>query len=345
MLDSKDPGTQPTEGKNVRVLAYILSLLLATVITVGGTVLISLQSPHVPDGLLLLAIAALSVLVYGPLVLGSLTASWDVARTPESRGAYRRWLWAVTGLELFGMIAIIVYAVSVRAPWWIPVVSIAGAVTLAALGVMVGRYLLRYEEAHPRPSSWALVTRGEIRRKIAIVSVTFVGVFVLAVVVITIFGAGVEARTRTGLLLYGLGFALFAAGFACILVALPLNRRLRDAVGRSLGLQRKVARVVLANKRIDLDESEQAAAMKYAAVAPTVLGFTLAYLVLLYLGLGIEQLIQLSSGEGNPFTIGISVFLVAALAVFVPINLVRIRRARQYARSEPRTEPGSLCDL
>ncbi|MEZ2390192.1 hypothetical protein AB6813_11700 [bacterium RCC_150] len=325
---------QLTKGFTMKVLAFIFSLVIATALMLGGTVLIFVQSPRHSIGLQLLAVFALTVMIYGPLSLGSLTSYWNVTRTEGSRRFYKRWLWVVMGLEFLGAIAIIVFAVVVQSPVWLPVLFIAGGIALTGISLLLGRFLLRHDEAHPRPPVWAPITRNEIRRKIAIVAITFAVVFAVAIVVLGVFGVGSnKAALQNGVQpLFALAFALLAAGFACVIVSLPLNRRLRDAVGRDLGTIRKVAKVVLSNKKLDLDQSEQVAAAKYAAVIPTTLSFILSYLTLLYLGLGTQQVQHLISGQADAFTIGFSAFLIVALVILIPIYAVRIRRARAYAR-------------
>lgn len=319
----------------MKVLAFIFSLVIATGLMLGGAVLIFVLSPQHSTGVQLLAIFALTVMIYGPLTLGSLTSFWNVTRTEESKRFFKRWLWVVAGLEFLGAIAIIAYAVAAQLPVWIPVLFVAGGIGLTGISLLIGRFLLRRDEAHPQPSRWAPITRKEIRRKIAIVAITFVAVFAVALVVLGVLIAGSSgAASHRGVQpLVALAFALLAAGFACVIVSLPLSRRLRDAVGRDLGTIRKVAKVVLSNKKLDLDQSEQVAAAKYAAVIPTALSFMLGYLILLYLGLGIQQVQQFVSGQADAFQIGFSAFLVVALVVFIPIYVVRIRRARIYASS------------
>ena len=332
--DPKSRTVRLTKGFILKVFAFIFSLVIATGLMLGGTVLIFVLSPHHSTGLQLLASFALTVMIYGPLTLGSLTSNWNVTRTEGSQRFYKRWLRVVIGLEFLGAIAIIAYTVAAQLPAWIPVLFIAGEIALTGISLLIGRFLLRHDETHPQPSRWAPITRKEIRRKIAVVAITFAVVFALALMVFSAFIDSNKGDSRPGVeALVALAFALLAAGFACVIVSLPLSRRLRDAVGRDLGTIRKVAKVVLSNKKLDLDQSEQVAAAKYAAVIPTTLSFMLGYLILLYLGLGIQQVQHLISGQVDAFQLGFSAFLVIALVTIIPIYAVRIRRARVYARN------------
>ncbi|TFC44044.1 MULTISPECIES: hypothetical protein [unclassified Cryobacterium] len=98
--------------------------------------------------------------------------------------------------------------------------------------------------------------------------------------------------------------AFIAAALACILVTLPLNRRLRESVSRDLGRLRKMGKVVLRGKQLELDHDEQVAAAKYAVLISIVIPFQLAYITLLYAGLKIQQAQSLVSGTRSEFSSG-----------------------------------------
>jgi hypothetical protein len=218
---------------------------VATGLVIGGTILIIIEAPSQSSGVLLLAIGALSVFIYGPLILGSITSYWNVRKTGESRRYFVWWFGIVLGLEALGAVAIVIYALLTHAPTWLPIVFIGTGVALTAVALLVGQMLLRHEEARPlveRP--WAPISRREIVRKIAIVTITFVVVLVLVLILFTVLGRGsTSAISKIGVQLsFAAEFAFFAAALACILVTLPLNRRLRESVSRDLGRLRKVGR-------------------------------------------------------------------------------------------------------
>jgi hypothetical protein len=319
----------------VKVLAFILSVLIGTALVAGGTFLIVTQSPHHSFGLDLLAIFALTVLIYGPLLLGSLTSYWNVRGSEASRSYFRRVLWVALGLDVLAVVAIVVFGITVRAPLWFPVVFIAGGAALMLVALAVGRALIRHEQAHPRPEApWRPVGRQEIQRKVLIMTVTFVVVFAVALIA---FGAllsndGDAASNIGSRISFALQSACLATAMAGIIVTVPLNRRLRTTVGGDLGTIRKVAKVVLGDKKLDLDHSEQVAAAKYATIIPTVLAFLLSYTALLYISIGIQQVRLLLDGRNEPFSIGFTVLLIVVLIFFIPYYTVRIRRARRYAR-------------
>jgi hypothetical protein len=319
----------------VKVFVYVASMVVATALLLGGAILIGVQSPPGSIGLPMTAIFALAVMIYGPLLLGSLTSYWNVTNTAGSRNFYRRWLWVVIGLQFLGAIAIIVFAVILHSPWWLPCLFIAGGAVLTVFALFVGRFLLRHEEAHPRQLSWVPVTRHEVRKKVAAVCITYFAVFALTAAALTVVRASFD-DPDFGIaeqLLVALGFAFMGASAACVIVSLSLNRSLRDAVGRDLGTIRKISKVVLGKKKFVLDQGEEVAAAKYAAVAPTVLAFMLSYFILLVLGLGTIQVLRLTSGQVDPWTIGYIAVLGVALIISVPISAVRIRRVRDYARA------------
>lgn len=315
----------------MKVLAFILSTIIGTALVTGGALLIALQSPGRAIGLDLLGIFALTILVYGPLMLGSMTAYWDVKRSEGSRSYFRRYLWVVVGLEAAAAVAIVVFAVLAGAEVWLPVLFVGGGVVLTAVGLVVGRLLNRYERAHPRPEeNWAPVGRREVQRKVVIVAVTFVVALVLGLV---LFGVVLEDGDGIGAtIVLTVVFAALAGAVAAMIVTVPLNRRLREASGGDLGSMRKLGKVVLNRKPIELDEEERVAAVKYASIMPVILAFSLGWFTLLYLAIGLNQVVQMVSGHYSPLSAG-SIAILAGMLVFLyPYYIVRIRRARRYAR-------------
>ncbi|WP_085367472.1 hypothetical protein [Leifsonia sp. NCR5] len=313
----------------MKVLAFILSTVLGTALVAGGVLLIVTQSSRHSAGLDLLAIFALTILIYGPLVLGSLTSYWDVRGSQGSRSFFLRYLWVVVGLEVLAAVAIVLFAVLAGAPVWLPILFIAGGAVLTPLALAVGGLLQRHEQAHPRADDeWMPVGRREIQRKVLIVAGIFVAAYAVGVVA---FGALLSPDIG-GALVIALQFASLAAAVACIAFTVPLNRRLRSTVGGDLGTVRKVGRVVLSKKDLDLDPAERVAAAKYAAIVPTVLSFTLGWTTLLYLSIAVQQVRSIVEGQNAAFSVGLAVLLVAMLVFLVPYYAVRIGRAQRYAR-------------
>jgi hypothetical protein len=322
----------------VKVLAFILALVLGTALQLGGTFLIIEASPRHSDGAVILAASSLVVLIFGPLVLGSVSAQWDVRASEGGRTYFRRAIWVVLGLEVLAAIAVVLYAVIVRAAAWLPVMFIAGGALITVLALVAGRLLRRYEETHPRPEpAWEPISRREIRKKILIVAVTFVAALVVGLVVFGVLLNNESHRSSETAtqISYAFQFAAIGAAMANIIVAIPLNRRVRDIVGRDLGVVRTVAKAVLSKKKVELGPSEEVAAARYATIVPTILGFMLGYFTLLFIGLIIQQVRFMFEPRIAAFGVGFTVFLVAVLIFAYPYYVVRIRRARRYARDHP----------
>jgi hypothetical protein len=323
----------------VKILAFILSIIVATALLMGALFLIIFTAPrHLNTGLVVVSAIAPAVFIYAPLMLGSLTTYWDVHNSPDSRRYYARWLWITVGLEVLAAIGLVIFAVVAPAPIWVAVLIIGVGVVLTVVAPVIGRALLRYDRKR-RPdadadASWTPITRTEIAKKVRAVGITFLVTLIIAGIGTAILDAttsksGLDAATD---LVFTLDFAFLAAGIACIVVTLPLNRRLRESVTRDVGLLRKVSKVVLRGKSIDLTADEQKAAAKYAVVIPVIITFTLAYVALLYLGTGLVQVRQLIAGDDLTGTSPIVLGLYAVVLVVVfPLNIVRIRRARRYA--------------
>ncbi|MCX7522953.1 hypothetical protein OSC27_11780 [Microbacterium sp. STN6] len=319
----------------MKVFSLILAVIVASALEIGGLLLVVLYAPSAAFGVTILAVLAVTALVYGPLMLGSMTAYWNMTKTVSDRAYFRRWLWIIVGIEALGAIAMIIFALLAPAPWWLPVTFIAAGLVLTPLSLVVGRALYRHGEAHSRPALvWSPVTRSEMLRRVAVVAITFVTVLVLGLVVFGLIESGSgHALTRPGTLIsFALQFALLAAAFACIVITVPLNRRLRDAVGGELGTIRKVSKVVLRKRPVHLDEDEQAAAARYAAIIPATLAFTIGYVTLLYVALGIQQIRLMTQGFDATYSVVYTGALVVVLLVAVPFFTLRVRRARRYAR-------------
>ncbi|MEB0307422.1 hypothetical protein QN345_19205, partial [Cryobacterium sp. 10I1] len=113
----------------------------------------------------------------------------------------------------------------------------------------------------------------------------------------------------------------------------------RESVSRDLGRLRKMGKVVLRGKQLELDHDEQVAAAKYAVLISMVFPFQLAYITLLYIGLGIQQVQSLVLGTGSDFSIGLIIALIVVLLAFFPLFGRRIYRARKYARDHAELLP------
>ncbi|MFG6476883.1 hypothetical protein ACFXP7_10920 [Microbacterium sp. P06] len=332
----------------MRIVAFVGAVLVSTALLVGAAIVLVFARPEF-DGWLIVASTAVSFLVLGPLLLGSLYAYWGDQHTNGARKVLRGWLIAVVSAEAVSSAALFFWAFGTAAPLWIPTTFVGVAVALTVIAVLAGRALGRADEqpaAQAPPTQnfhTGVIPRAEVKRKITAVVITFV---VAALVV----GIGVSVLLSfLGAPLYhavafALQFGFLAAAMAAILATLPWNRALRDSTGRDLGRARTVGRVVLRGKNIALSPDDERAAARYAAIASVSLPFQLTYLVLLYAGLALGQVRNLVDGQASWFPVAMVVFLAIALFVFLPWLIVQIRRARRYARTHP-VAPGDPAPL
>lgn len=317
----------------MRIAVFLLALLVSNLVMIGGIALIVLTSPDRTIGLVWMPVLTLTVLVDGPLLLGTLSSYWDVRRTPATWRAFRWWFRGVRIAQAIAVLAIIAFTVLAHAPWWVPIAAVVLGAVVDVLAARIARVLLRRDEARrPADPGWQPISRARIVRKVLVVAATFAGALLLAGVAMSLlFGALRGTGDSAGsALLFALEFAFLAAAIACIVVTLELNRRLREDVSRDVVELRTIGKVVLRNKPIPLDEGQQVAAAKYAVLTSITLPFTVGYLALLYIGLGLQQVGRLQRGP-DALAIGILVLFVVAFLVLLPLTLLRARRARAYA--------------
>ncbi|KQS18012.1 hypothetical protein [Frigoribacterium sp. Leaf186] len=318
----------------MRIAAFIVAVVVTSALALGGTFLVVFAAPPRVDWTLFLATVSVVALVFGPLTLGSLTASWDLGGDDARRRLRRRWFTTIGLVELAGIVAIVAYAVVNGSPSWVPIVFVAGGVVLTVAALVTGPAIRRRDSgARHEASAWVPVTRREIVRKVVTVAVVFASTLVVGLVAaVTVFTTVDDLRgaTAEGVVL-AVALALFAGGVACIVVTLPLNRLLREGTGDDPVLMRKAGKVVLRRKELDLDPHEQTIAARYAQIMAVTLPFQLAYFVMLYLGLGIQQVRSLTD-RADPFAPFLLALLVVVLVVVLPLTLVRLARARRYAR-------------
>ena len=322
----------------MKTLTLVLSVLIATVLAVGGPLLLVVAAPPAEAWTIILATVGMSFLVYGPLALGSLLAFWDLYRDHGSRRLRRRWLLTVGLTEVAGVASVVAYAVVNGASAWLPAVVAAAGAVLTAGALFVGPALLRRDLAtRPELPEWMPLTPAQIRRKIVTVAATFAAFLVLGTVTIVLVAvaAGMSTGDLGGVVVVALALAFLAAGAASVIVTLSLNRALRESAGGDLTLLRKVSKVVLRGQELDpdADAGERIAATRFAQVSSVVLPFQFAYIVLLYAGIATQQLQQLTAGD-SPYALALLIGLVVVLAVIVPLMTKKITRVRRWLRSD-----------
>ncbi|AMM21210.1 hypothetical protein AX769_15040 [Frondihabitans sp. PAMC 28766] len=321
----------------MRIVAFILAIVIATALLMGGALLLITRTDDAHQVWVFVATFAMIMFVYGPLTLGSFRAYWNVAGSASSRRYFRRTVCVVVGLEILAAVVIVVYALSTAASALIPVLFIGSGVVLTALALLIGPALYRYDEARrPASSDWVAIEPALIRRRIVAVAITFLGVLALSVIAFTILdGVAPHSLTIGQDFAFAVEFACFVSAFVAIFSTVGWNRRMRDITDRDPSRLRRVARVVLRNKKEDLDEQDLEAAARYAAFIPITMTFQIAYFILLYAGIVLEQVDQLRDGDSDHLAVPLIALFVAILVILVPLQITRIRRARRYAREHP----------
>ncbi|MFM9921288.1 hypothetical protein [Lacisediminihabitans sp. H27-G8] len=318
----------------MRILAFVSSIIVATALLMGGVVLLVVNTSQKNSLWILAAVLAMSIFIYGPIILGSFRAYWDVTSSTDSARYYRRLLLIVLGLEVLAAIIIVAFAVLTSTGPLIPVVFIGVGIVLTVAALLIGPAFYRYDLAHPAATSdWVAIEKAQIRKRILAIAITFIGVLVLAMVALTTLNA-LTPHTLNVLqtLLFALSFACIFAGGVSVFSTIGWNRRLRDVTDRDPSRLRRVARVVIKRKPLDLDEKDLVAAARFAAVISVTMSFQLAYIVLLYVGILLQQINALATGKAGDFIVVIVTLLLATLAILLPLQTVRIQRARRYAR-------------
>ena len=318
----------------MRILAFISSVIVATVLLMGGVVLLVVNTPQKNPFWILIAVLAMSIFIYGPLILGSFRAYWNVTSSTDSARYYRRLLVIVLGLEVLAAIVTIAFAALTSTGPLIPVVFIGVGVVLTVAALLFGPAFYRYDLAHPAATSgWVAIEKPQIRKRILAIATTFLVVLVLGMTALTILNA-LSPHTLNVLqtLLFALSFACIFAGGVSAFSTIGWNRRIRDVTDRDPSRLRRVARVVIRQKPVDLNEQDLVAAARFAAVISVTMSFQLAYLVLLYAGTLLQQINALATSDPSDFIIVIVILLLATLAILLPLQIVRIHRARRYAR-------------
>jgi hypothetical protein len=163
----------------MRIVAFIVSIVLTGALMMGGEFVLVFASPGLSPGWLAGLSLALAAVVYGPLVLGSFRAYWDVAGSPESRQYFRRVALVVVSAEVAAPVLALVFAISHGAGPLLPVVFAGLGAVLTAGALVAGDALFRREQVtRAAPVPWIGIDRLEVRRALVRTAVAFVAVFV-----------------------------------------------------------------------------------------------------------------------------------------------------------------------
>jgi len=318
----------------MRILAFLSSIVISTLFLTAGIILLVFETSDTESAWTFVAVFPLIVFVYGPLTMGSFRAYWNVAGSTDSKRYYRRVVLVVGALEVLAAIVTVIFATLTSAGPLIPIVFIGGGAVFTVAVLFIGPALYRHDRAHPRSQpAWVAIEKSEINKRIVATALTFLGVLVVGLIGIGIISmTAPTAPSVPQMLIPALSLAFTFSAVVCVISTLGWNQRLVDVTDRDPLRLRRVARVVLRNKPVDLDAWDLVAAARYAAVTSVTLSFQLGYIVLLYAGLVLIQINALRDGFAATVSIVIIIVLVVILAALLPLQLVRIRRARRYAR-------------
>lgn len=316
----------------MRVLAYLVTIVVTTALTLGAGLLVALYLREAQDGLLIAAAAAAPFLVIGPLVIGSWAAYFD-ERTPSGHSRWLRTAFlVVVAVVAAAAVVVVIASVSARPPLWVPVVLVGGSAVLVALARPLGSRFRRTDVPMVDLRDQVLPGPDVIRRKVARIGTTFAVAAVVTAVGVTVLNVLDHSRPQEaviGILLAG-QLTFLATAFAAIIVALPFSRLLRDAGGRDVDRLRRYAKLVLRGKGSSVDADEQPAVVRYAQLVQLVLQFNLAYVTLLYVSIAFQFVSGILRGSLVVFSAVFLVLMVGVLVWLLPRTIGRIRRARRY---------------
>lgn len=320
----------------MRIFAFVMSVVVTTLILMGGIVLLVVSSPDVAPGALLAVSIGLSLIVLAPMVIGSYLAYWGAHPSDEAAQRYqRRGFGIVLAVEALGLIALVAGAIVGHVVIWYSPVMIVLAIVLTLLAVVIGRALHGYDVRHPQPlASDVDLSRAAHAKRIRTIAIVFFATLITGIVLVLLLlvqqADPLSSRELWVAVLYATIVACFAGAFATIFISLGLARRMRDAAGQDFASARRISRVVVRGKDEPLSDSDLAAAGNYALFASAYFRYQLAYFALLYAGIIGQGITQYAQGIST-FGLYMSVALVMVFLVLLPILLRQARRTSLYA--------------
>lgn len=315
----------------IRVLLYIATIVVATALSLGGGLLVALELGSAAHGWLVAAAVCTPLVVMGPVLVGALAGYYDHRSSPESQRSLFRVSAVVAAVDVVAAVVFVLAALSAQAPLWVPVLLVVGAGVLLAVARPLGA-LFRGTEAPTSDLSDDVPGVGLVRRAIRSIATTFVIAAVVCTIGVTLFAAFSDrGGALLQVVLLGGQLTFTATAMAAIVVALPLNRALRDSGGRDLGRLQRYAKVVLRGKELPLDEADRAGAVRYARIVPLALQFQLVFTGLLYIAIAFQFVSSAVRGDLGLLPVVFLVAMVVVLAWAIPLSIRRIGRARRYA--------------
>lgn len=315
----------------IRVLLYIATIVVATALSLGGGLLVALELGSAAHGWLVAAAVCTPLVVMGPVLVGALAGYYDHRSSPESQRSLFRVSAVVGAVDVVAAVVFVLTALSAQAPLWVPVLLVIGAGVLLVVARPLGT-LFRRSEPPITDQSDDIPGTGLVRRGVRSIATTFVIAAVVCTIGVTILAAFSDrGGALLQVVLLGGQLTFTATAMAAIVVALPLNRALRDSGGRDLGRLQRYAKVVLRGKELPLDEADRAGAVRYARIVPLALQFQLVFTGLLYVAIAFQFVSSAVRGDLGLLPVVFLVAMVVVLAWAIPLSVRRIGRARRYA--------------
>lgn len=314
-----------------RVLLYIATIVVATALSLGGGLLVALELGSAAHGWLVAAAVCTPLVVMGPVLVGALAGYYDHRSSPESQRSLFRVSAVVGAVDVVAAVVFVLTALSAQAPLWVPVLLVVGAGVLLAVARPLGA-LFRRSEPPITDQGDDVPGTGLVRRGVRSIATTFVIAAVVCTIGVTLLAAFSDrGGALLQVVLLGGQLTFTATAMAAIVVALPLNRALRDSGGRDLGRLQRYAKVVLRGKELPLDEADRAGAVRYARIVPLALQFQLVFTGLLYVAIAFQFVSSAVRGDLGLLPVVFLVAMVVVLAWAIPLSVRRIGRARRYA--------------
>lgn len=315
----------------IRVLLYIATIVVATALSLGGGLLVALELGSAAHGWLIAAAVCTPLVVMGPVLVGAFAAYYDHRSSPESQRSLFRVSAVVAAVDVVAAVVFVLAALSAQAPVWVPVLLVVGAGVLLAVARPLGA-LFRRSEPPITDQGDDVPGTGLVRRGVRSIATTFVIAAVVCTIGVTLLAAFSDrGGALLQVVLLGGQLTFTATAMAAIVVALPLNRALRDSGGRDLGRLQRYAKVVLRGKELPLDETDRAGAVRYARIVPLALQFQLVFTGLLYVAIAFQFVSSVVRGDLGLLPVVFLVAMVVVLAWAIPLSVRRIGRARRYA--------------
>jgi hypothetical protein len=313
----------------MRIIAFILSVAVGLVALVAVTDAVPdlglTGASTVPFLVALVALWAVG-LFSGVVSAGSMR---DPA-TDDGRRASRVFVAVAGAVSLAGTLVLMVPAVSGGVPIGVATVALAASAAYIAGNALVGRFLRgRADRRRVGPFPIPPLEPDYSRRRAY--STVLVASSVLVVGVLFAVAAGrptVDTAPSTAeTVAMAVAFAAITATVLCAFPTVTLSGRVRDLSGTDVARLKRIRRVVLGGKPIDLTDEEREIAARYAPYAAQSQRWSLAQSLTLFLGL----LVINEPSTDRPLQLLIWILLPVTAAIAAPLGLRAAARADRYA--------------